>query len=405
MPSNDAVITAKGLRSGTGVRDPLEVGAAVNPVSGEQAVPVQKATRHTLEVRDAVKRYGDVVALKSVSLAIRPGEFMTLLGPSGSGKTTLLNVIAGFESLDEGELSYGGKSLVRVPPEKRQFGFVFQSYALFPHMTVEENVAYPLRIRGVPKAERIARVAETLELVELTQLGGRLPVQLSGGQQQRVALARALVFRPDVLLMDEPLSALDRQLRHSLQFELKKLHERLTATIVYVTHDQEEALTMSDRIAVMRGGEIEQIADPQTLYRRPASTFVAAFLGENNFIPGVLRAAASSTTECTVDLVGLQSTVGIQRDCVIAGVNDGDVVLSVRPEDVHLEAPTASHLGNRVPATVVARAFLGDSWRYECRAGDGQKILVKTAAAEPQFAAEDSVNLVIDPRAVSVFEK
>src|SRR5215216_3040300 len=232
------------------------------------------------------KRYGSVIAVDGVSLDIAPGEFLTLLGPSGSGKTTTLMMLAGFEIPTAGEIFVDEDPIASVPPYRRNIGMVFQNYALFPHMTVGENIAFPLQMRKMSRAEITRQTTAVLALVGLPRYEGRYTRQLSGGQQQRVAVARALVFNPRVLLMDEPLGALDKQLRESLQLELKRLHERLGVTIIYVTHDQGEALVMSDRIAVLHRGRIEQIGLPTELYERPATRFVAAFLGESNFLAG-----------------------------------------------------------------------------------------------------------------------
>jgi putative spermidine/putrescine transport system ATP-binding protein len=237
-----------------------------------------------LRLDGITRRYGAVAALGGVSLAVAAGEFLTLLGPSGSGKTTLLNIIAGFVAPDEGRIVLEGRDITALPAERRDFGMVFQGYALFPHMTVAENVAFALRVRGMGRAEREARVGEALDLVQLGGLGGRRPAQLSGGQQQRVALARALVFRPRLLLLDEPLSALDRQLRAGLQEELRGLNRRTGVTFVAVTHDQDEALSMSDRVAILREGRLVQLGPPVELYERPRTRFVAGFLGHANFL-------------------------------------------------------------------------------------------------------------------------
>lgn len=231
------------------------------------------------------KQYGRMTAVDGVSLDIQAGEFLTLLGPSGSGKTTLLMMLAGFQSITSGDILVGGTSIAATPPEKRNFGMVFQGYALFPHMTVQKNIAYPLEIRKRPRAEIDARVAEMLDLVQLKGFADRYPHQLSGGQQQRVALARALSFSPRVLLLDEPLGALDRKLRSDVQEQLKDIHNRVGTTFIYVTHDQEEALTMSDRIVIMNRGRVVQVGNPVELYERPRTAFAASFLGKSNFIP------------------------------------------------------------------------------------------------------------------------
>ena len=231
------------------------------------------------------KQYGRMTAVDGISLDIRPGEFLTLLGPSGSGKTTLLMMLAGFQDITSGDIRVGGASIAATPPEKRDFGMVFQGYALFPHMTVAKNIAYPLEVRRKPQAEIDARVAEMLDLVQLKGFADRYPHQLSGGQQQRVALARALSFSPRVLLLDEPLGALDRKLRSDVQEQLKEIHNRVGTTFIYVTHDQEEALTMSDRIVIMNRGKVVQVGSPVELYEKPRTAFAASFLGKSNFIP------------------------------------------------------------------------------------------------------------------------
>lgn len=245
----------------------------------------ESSTALPITIRDLTKKYGKLYALNSVDLEISSGEFLTLLGPSGSGKTTLLMAIAGFNRPDSGSIRFGDREVILMPPHRREVGMVFQSYALFPHMTVAENVGFPLKLRGIGPDERAQRVAEALSTVQLTDYGERGIDQLSGGQRQRVALARAFVFRPRILLMDEPLSALDKKLREQMQIELKHLHQQLGVTTVYVTHDQREALTMSDRIAVIDGGEIVQIDTPEAIYNHPANAFVADFIGESTTLP------------------------------------------------------------------------------------------------------------------------
>jgi len=237
-----------------------------------------------LDVYRVSKRYGPTIAVDDISLKIEPGEFLTLLGPSGSGKTTLLMLIAGFQDLSGGDIRLEGKSIAAVPPEKRNFGMVFQGYALFPHMSVAKNVSYPLEVRGWDKSRINTRVGEMLDLVQLAGFADRMPRQLSGGQQQRVALARALSFSPKILLLDEPLGALDRKLRVDVQEQLKNIHRRIGTTFIYVTHDQEEALTMSDRIVIMNRGKIVQVGSPSELYEKPRTVFAASFLGKSNFL-------------------------------------------------------------------------------------------------------------------------
>ncbi|MEO1397806.1 MAG: ABC transporter ATP-binding protein, partial [Pseudomonadota bacterium] len=243
---------------------------------------------------------GETLVVKDLNIDIPEGEFLTMLGPSGSGKTTSLMMLAGFEPATNGEIFLDGKSINNVPPNKRGIGMVFQNYALFPHMTVAENLAFPLRVRGMGKVEIETKVARALAMVELHEMGGRRPAQLSGGQQQRVAVARALVFDPSLILMDEPLGALDKQLREQMQYEIKHIHENLGVTVVYVTHDQAEALTMSDRIAVFNDGIIQQLSSPSDLYENPQNSFVAQFIGENNRLQGRVKQVSGKVA--TVEL-------------------------------------------------------------------------------------------------------
>ena len=268
-------------------------------MSGSQANDVLVSFRGVQKSYD-----GENLIVKDLNLDIRKGEFLTLLGPSGSGKTTSLMMLAGFETPTAGEILLDGRSLNRLPPHKRDIGMVFQNYALFPHMTVAENLAFPLSVRGMSRTDSAERVKKALSMVQLDSFRNRYPGQLSGGQQQRVALARALVFEPQLVLMDEPLGALDKQLREHMQMEIKHLHQRLGVTVVYVTHDQGEALTMSDRVAVFHQGEIQQIADPRTLYEHPSNTFVANFIGENNRISGQLLSRDGE--RCVID-----ATIGL----------------------------------------------------------------------------------------------
>jgi putative spermidine/putrescine transport system ATP-binding protein len=307
-----------------------------------------------LRVQRVCKRYGSLAALDDVSLEIARGAFMTLLGPSGSGKTTLLMAIAGFVEPDAGDILLEGRSVLARPPERRDFGMVFQGYALFPHQTVTENIAFPLRARRVSAAERRARIERVLDLVQLSGLGDRLPRQLSGGQQQRVALARALVYEPKLLLLDEPLSALDRKLRVELQSELKALHARLEMTFVYVTHDQDEALSLSDRIAVMRAGRIEQLGAPQELYRRPRTAFVAGFLGKSNMIAA--QVIGRNGAGLTLSRAGVTLVAGAAEAPIGA-----EVTLAVRPEHVAVSTAEPTALPNRTRAIVRARSFFGAS--------------------------------------------
>jgi putative spermidine/putrescine transport system ATP-binding protein len=295
------------------------------------------------------KAYGTVKALDNVSLNISAGEFLTLLGPSGSGKTTLLMALAGFVRPDSGSILFGDREMITTPPNKRGLGMVFQSYALFPFMTVAENIAYPLKVRGVSKSEQKIRTESVLDTVELGGYGGRRITQLSGGQRQRVALARAMVFEPQIILMDEPLSALDKKLREHMQIELKALHQKLDATVVYVTHDQREALTMSDRIAVVNCGRIEQIDTPERLYRQPNNFFVADFIGESVSLP----------VKVTKDTAQLNGRV-LKSDLPIAR-NGGGYRLVIRPELLEVTSGVVPETANDLSGHVHDIIYQGES--------------------------------------------
>ena len=303
-----------------------------------------------VELRALAKRYGATVALDGVSLSIEDGEFFTLLGPSGCGKTTTLRSVAGFVTPDQGDVVIRGARLNDVPPHRRRVGMVFQHYALFPHRTVAQNVAFGLRMQGAARAEIGGRVDEALALVQLVGYGSRYPRQLSGGEQQRVALARALVTRPSVLLLDEPLGALDKKLRDHMQVELRRLQRNVGITAIYVTHDQEEALTMSDRIAVMRAGQIEQVGTPREIYDAPASRFVADFIGDTNLWRG--RAVGPGVVECG----------GLTIRTAGAAASGVDVTVALRPEKVRLDGDASCE--NSAPATVSHVVYQGETVRY-----------------------------------------
>ena len=313
-----------------------------------------------VRLESIVKTFGAVRAVDGVTLTVRAGEFLTLLGPSGSGKTTTLACVAGFAVPTEGEIFIQGQQVTFAPPFKRNVGMVFQHYALFPHMSVSDNLAFPLRMRRRPAAEIRERVAWALALVQLDGLGGRAPRQLSGGQQQRVALARALVFEPPVLLMDEPLGALDKKLRAEMQLELKHLHARLGVTVIYVTHDQEEALTLSDRVAVMNHGRLEQLGTPLELYESPRTRFVAEFVGESNVLEGTVTAAAAGG-------LTLVTRRGLRLALRSGGATVGDTLtLMVRPEKITLGAEAEALVEGEIAEAI----YLGDATRYVVRAGD-----------------------------------
>jgi ABC-type Fe3+/spermidine/putrescine transport system ATPase subunit len=315
----------------------------------------------SLRFAGAAKNYGDVAALKPTDLTVSPGEFLTLLGPSGSGKTTLLNLAAGYLEPSAGCIFIGPREVTHLPARHRNIGMVFQNYALFPHMTVGENVAYGLKVRRVAKAEIARRVAAVLRLAHLEEFGHRGVQQLSGGQQQRVALARALVIEPDVLLMDEPLGALDKQLRRSVQLELRRLHEEHRRTTIYVTHDQEEALVLSDRVAVMRDGRIEQLGSAGDLYDRPVNAFVAGFIGESNLLPARIAAIAADSAQADVPALGASVTA-----TAAPGLQPGQpAALLIRPEHVIIGAAPG------VAAEIVELVYLGELTALNLRLASG----------------------------------
>jgi len=313
---------------------------------------------------------GEILVVKDLNLDIEAGEFLTMLGPSGSGKTTCLMMLAGFETPTEGHIMLGSRQLNNVPPHKRGIGMVFQNYALFPHMTVAENLAFPLQVRKLSKSDIQAKVERALDMVELSSFGGRRPGQLSGGQQQRVALARALVFEPDLVLMDEPLGALDKNLREQMQYEIKHIHEKLGMTVVYVTHDQSEALTMSDRIAVFNDGRIQQLATPPVLYEKPENAFVAQFIGENNRLLGRVEEVEGGTCMVTVDGHAIRA-LSVNHDG-----KGTKTTLSLRPERVLLN-PADGSLPNIFDAEVLELIYLGDHIRARVSTCGDDQFIVK----------------------------
>ncbi|TFH85646.1 ABC transporter ATP-binding protein [Billgrantia azerbaijanica] len=327
---------------------------------------------------DAVQKTydGENLVVKNLNLAIRPGEFVTLLGPSGSGKTTCLMMLAGFEVPTSGDIYLRDQRLNSVPPHKRNFGMVFQNYALFPHMTVEENIRYPLKTRRLPAVEADRKVSEILDMIQLRDFAKRRPGQLSGGQQQRVALARSLVFEPQLVLMDEPLGALDKQLREQMQLEIKHLHEQLGLTVVFVTHDQSEALTMSDRVAVFNDGVIQQIDTPGNLYEYPANAFVAQFIGENNTLAG--RIESVEGRQCRARFGEGLSTGALLGPTLAAG---DATRLSIRPERVKLNG-AARALPNRLPARVREFIYLGDHLRVRCELAGNDDFVARVPVDE-----------------------
>jgi len=319
-----------------------------------------------ITVENLTKRFGPLAVVNGVNLAIEEGELFTLLGPSGCGKTTLLRLVAGFYAADEGEIRFDDRVVNAVPPHERGIGMVFQNYALWPHMTVAENVSYGLKLRKIPSSQISARVQEVLENVKLGGLGDRYPGQLSGGQQQRVALARALVLNPQILLLDEPLSNLDAKVRVQVRAEIRKLQKDLGITTVYVTHDQEEALTLSDRIAVFNQGKVFQVGPPKALYERPANRFVADFIGINNLLDGTVRGPGATAGSVRVDTVlgELSATHNVPF-----GAGDRCVICT-RPENIALDAPAGGER-NRLKGTISFAAYLGNTLRYDADLGSG----------------------------------
>jgi len=345
------------------------------------------------------KKFGGATAVDNISLHVRPGEFLSLLGPSGCGKTTTLRMLAGFEEPTAGSIRISGQDVVGIPPHKRNVNTVFQAYALFPHMSVAENVAYGLRQKGTAKSEIRERVTESLDLVQMRSFADRKPTQLSGGQQQRIALARALINRPAVLLLDEPLGALDRQLREEMQIELKLLQSRLGITFIFVTHDQGEALSMSDRIAIMRSGRVEQLDDADSIYDNPASAYVAGFIGQQNFIPGTM----------TSSLTVMESRFGSIRaaaphDDLGAGV---DAQAAVRPEAVSVAAvsgDSTSTRENQIAGNVIGVSHQGETLQFLVSVGDDQTMLSRVPRPNaPRLAVGDSVLCTWDAASVHLF--
>ncbi len=339
-----------------------------------------------LRIEGAAKRFGEVAALDGVSLQVARGELLTILGPSGSGKTTLLKVVAGFEKPDAGSVKIDGVEITALPPARRDIGMVFQNYALFPHLTVERNVAFPLEMRNVGKPEIVRRVADALALVELAGYEQRLPRQLSGGQQQRVALARAIVFNPRLLLLDEPFGALDRKLRETMQLEVRRLQRRLGLTTIFITHDQEEALVLSDRIAVMNKGTIQQIATTTEIYERPANDFVADFVGESNIFHGTVSAPGEVTLEGGRTLKVNGTAAPGKRVGVL-----------MRPERFDTGG------ANLFIGDVIESVYLGTSFKLRLACEGGLELLVRQPARGPLPATGARIEVGIEPDAIHVF--
>jgi len=344
-----------------------------------------------LEVRGLVKRFGDKKAVDGVSFGLHRGEFLTMLGPSGSGKTTTLRMVAGFERADSGSINLRGRDITEVAVHRRGIGMVFQNYALFPHMSAVHNVAFPLEMRGVAKREALRKAGSALEMMELSEYGGHLPKELSGGQQQRVALARAIVFEPDVLLMDEPLGALDKRLRETMQLEIARISRRISATVVYVTHDQEEALVMSDRIAIYNHGKIEQLGTAEDLYERPASLFVADFIGESNILSGRVSS----------DGVQVEGECWNAFSAAARRFAGEAVALVVRPEMMQIAARASVQFqaSNSVSGRVTDMIYLGAVRKYIVTLPDGSQAeaRIPRGAGSEVFEPGDDVTLTWDP--------
>ena len=350
------------------------------------------ATKDGFVVFDQVQKSydGEILVVKDLNLSIAKGEFLTMLGPSGSGKTTCLMMLAGFETATHGEILLDGKPINNIPPHKRGIGMVFQNYALFPHMSVAENLAFPLEVRKMGKSERETKVKAALEMVQMGEFGGRRPAQLSGGQQQRVALARALVFEPEVVLMDEPLGALDKQLREHMQFEITNLAHDLGITTVYVTHDQTEALTMSDRVAVFDDGRIQQLAPPDALYEKPENSFVAQFIGENNTLSGMVETIDGD--RCTVRL---DSGDIIDAKPVNVAKTGERTLVSIRPERVEYNPERLMDGAHTLKAKVLEFVYMGDIFRTRLQVAGHDDFIVKTRNAPDQTRLEPGQEIEI----------
>lgn len=348
-----------------------------------------------VSLQQVTKRFGATPVLQDISFEIRSRELFFLLGPSGCGKTTLLRLIAGFYEADAGELRFGGRRMNGVPPHRRNTGMVFQNYALWPHLTVAENVAYGLQARGMGQAERTQRVRDALAIVQMEAWAGRAPNQLSGGQQQRVALARALVIQPDVLLLDEPLSNLDARLRLEMREEIRRIHEQTRITTIYVTHDQKESLSLADRLAVMRDGRLEQLGSPRQIYRSPANRFVADFIGETNWLAGTLESAEP-------DAWLVRTEYGLFRCRPGTGFQAGQAVwLGFRPEAVEFRSPGF----NMLSTTVGQATYLGETEQYRLRGSDGLTVTAVEQNPQQPRAAGARVEVHVRPENLFVLDR
>lgn len=352
----------------------------------------------SIDIDHVIKRYGNNTVINGLSLSIQPGEFFTLLGPSGCGKTTLLRMIIGFNSIEGGTISIGGKVINDVSPDKRNMGMVFQNYAIFPHMSVKDNVAFGLRMRKVPEKEIEERVDHILKVVKIDHLKDRMPVALSGGQQQRVALARAIVIRPEVLLMDEPLSNLDAKLRIEMRSAIKQIQKKVDITTVYVTHDQEEALAVSDRIAVMNGGIIQQIGKPAEIYKRPANVFVSTFIGLSNLLDGVVKGTGPMRT-ITFD----GTSYAVDMSNIAKEAEDQEpVIVSVRPEEFDIHVNGTEGIRGEITSSI----FLGLTTHYFIHLENGKDVEVLETREDHDIIPDGSaVTLTVKPQFINVFHK
>ena len=342
-----------------------------------------------LRLEGLSKNFGEFIAVDDVNLHIRRGEFLTILGPSGSGKTTLLMIIAGFLEATTGDIQFDGLSIMSLRPEKRNFGMVFQGYALFPHMTVKQNIAYPLEVRKGARDEIVKRVDEMLELVQLETFGDRLPRQLSGGQQQRVALARALIFDPLVLLLDEPLGALDKKLRSNVQTQLKHLHRKVGKTFVYVTHDQEEALSMSDRVVIMNHGRVVQVGSPQELYERPSTVFASKFIGKSNILRGVVNQVDGNEVLYAIADKYFQQLVSNEK----FSKND-EIILALRPEKIKIaRCKVASNEVNILVGRIIDITYFGSTISVNVETDSVGEFIVEVQAWNNQETLEEGQNI------------
>ena len=351
----------------------------------------QAGTDAFVEFERVQKSYdGETLVVKDLNLSMPKGEFLTMLGPSGSGKTTCLMMLAGFETATHGEIKLDGVSINNIPPHKRGIGMVFQNYALFPHMTIAGNLAFPLEVRGLGKSEREEKIRRALDMVQMGSFGSRRPAQLSGGQQQRVALARALVFEPELVLMDEPLGALDKQLREHMQFEITRLAHDLGITVVYVTHDQTEALTMSDRVAVFDDGRIQQLAPPDELYESPQNAFVAQFIGENNTLNGTVKSINGD--QC---IVTLDSGDEIDAKPVNVTKPGERTTISIRPERVEFNKERLHADAHTLKAEVLEFIYMGDIFRTRLRVAGSEDFVIKTRNAPDQVRLQPGQQIEI----------